>query len=111
MIKCARSRIHAARITDKVNLITKLSIAFQARVDSRPLETRDIFVPDAEATAILPTYCVSPRKLCWTRNGESTNRNASRIIGRCNGLQVRENVTAASCNGISAAIQGRIAFA
>lgn len=39
---------------------------------------------NAQKTTILPTYYVSPRKLCWTRSDESTNRNASRIIGRCN---------------------------
>lgn len=57
----------------------------------------------AGATAILPTCYLSSRKLCRTRNGESTNRgvvtNTSRIIGRCNGLQVRENVTAARASG------------
>jgi len=89
----------------KVHLIMKLCFKYYIlSVSSFPSVRNSNYFRaqcNAQMTAILPTYYVSPGKLCWTRSSESTNRNASRIIGRCNGLQVWENVTAEAATAYS----------
>lgn len=76
------------RITGKIHFIIKLHFKYRIlSVNSFPPVRNACYFHgrcNAQKTTILPIYYVSPRKLCWTRSDESTNRNASRIIGRCN---------------------------
>lgn len=119
---CVHTYIHVNAgicISDKGYSITRLRIKCHTYLSgSRIFRLSKMCAlfsrPDAtlKATAQFYQHITS---LCKSYAGHVVVRarigatNASRIIGRCNGLQVWENVTAGSCNSISAAMQDRIA--